>query len=95
MYSSTLSLTSALALVIDQRHVPAILPPPPGERLSTHCIGGHAVAQWLRHCAANRKGSIPDGVTEIFHGHNPFGRTMSLGLTKPLTEMSTRNISYG
>jgi hypothetical protein len=31
--------------------------------------GGHAVAQWLRHCASNRKvrGSIPDGVTGIFH----------------------------
>jgi hypothetical protein len=30
---------------------------------------GHAVAQWLRHCATNRKvaGSIPDGVTEIFY----------------------------
>jgi hypothetical protein len=29
----------------------------------------HAVAQWLRHCATNRKvaGSIPDGVIEIFH----------------------------
>jgi hypothetical protein len=29
----------------------------------------HAVAQWLRHCATNRKvaGSIPDGVTGIFH----------------------------
>jgi hypothetical protein len=28
-----------------------------------------AVAQWLRHCATNRKvaGSIPDGVTGIFH----------------------------
>ena len=28
-----------------------------------------AVAQWLRCCATNRKvtGSIPDGVTEIFH----------------------------
>jgi hypothetical protein len=27
---------------------------------------GHAVAQWLRHCATNRKvaGSIPDGVIE-------------------------------
>jgi hypothetical protein len=31
--------------------------------------GGHAVAQWLRHCATNRKvaGSIPDGVIGIFH----------------------------
>jgi len=28
-----------------------------------------AVAQWLRRCATNRKvaGSIPDGVTGIFH----------------------------
>jgi hypothetical protein len=32
-------------------------------------VPGHAVAQCLRHCATNRKvaGSIPDGVTEIFH----------------------------
>ena len=30
---------------------------------------GTAVAQWLRYCATNRKvtGSIPDGVTGIFH----------------------------
>jgi hypothetical protein len=30
---------------------------------------GHAVAQWLRHCATNRKvaGLIPDGFTEFFH----------------------------
>jgi hypothetical protein len=30
---------------------------------------GHAVAQWLRHCATNHlvAGSIPDGVTGIFH----------------------------
>jgi hypothetical protein len=29
----------------------------------------HAVAQWLRHCATNRKvaGSIPDAVIGIFH----------------------------
>ena len=34
---------------------------------------GTAVAQWLRHCATNRKvaGSIPDGVIGIFHWHNP------------------------
>jgi len=25
---------------------------------------------------------------------SPFGRTMALGLTQPLTEMSTRNISW-
>jgi len=52
---------------------------------------------WLRHCATSRKvaGSIPDGVTEIFHWHNPSGRTMVLGSTQPLTEVSTRNISWG
>ena len=52
---------------------------------------------WLRHCATRRKvaGSIPDGVTGIFHWHNPSGRTMALELNQPLTEMSTRNISWG
>jgi hypothetical protein len=56
-----------------------------------------AVAQWLRHCATNRKvtGSIPDSVNGIFHWHNPSGRTMALGSTQPLTEMSTRNIFLG
>jgi len=39
--------------------------------------------------------SIPDGVIGIFHWHNPSGSTMALGLTQPLTEMSTRNISLG
>jgi len=38
---------------------------------------------------------FPDGVTGIFHLHNPSGRTMALELTQPLTEMSTRNISCG
>jgi hypothetical protein len=52
---------------------------------------------WLRHCATSRKvaGSIPDGVIEILHLHNPSGRTIALGLTQPLTEMSTRCISGG
>jgi hypothetical protein len=36
-----------------------------------------------------------DGVTVNFHWHNPTGRTMALGLTQPLTEMSTRCISWG
>ena len=48
---------------------------------------GIAVAQWLRCCATNRKiaGSIPAGVTGSF---------MALGSTQPLTEMSTRSISW-
>jgi hypothetical protein len=40
-------------------------------------------------------GSIPDGVIAIFHWHNPSGRTMALGSTQLLTEMSIRNISWG
>jgi hypothetical protein len=36
---------------------------------------------------------IPDGVIRIFHWHNASGRTMALGLTQPLIEMSTSNIS--
>jgi hypothetical protein len=39
--------------------------------------------------------SIPDGVSGIFHFHNPSGRTMALGLTQQLTEISTRNTSWG
>ena len=39
-------------------------------------------------------GSIPDGVTGIFHSHNPSGRTMTMGLTQPLTEIITRNIYW-
>jgi hypothetical protein len=33
-------------------------------------------------------------VIGIFNWHNPSGCTMTLGLTQPLTEMSTRNISW-
>jgi hypothetical protein len=58
---------------------------------------GTAVAQWLRYCAANQKvaGSIPDGVMEIFIDINPSNRTMALGSTQLLTEMSTGSISWG
>jgi len=61
------------------------------------CLWGTGWRSWLRHYATSRKvaGSIPDGVTGIFHWHNPPGRTMALGLTQPVTEMSTRNISRG
>ena len=55
----------------------------------------HPWCSWLRHRATSRKvsGSIPDGVFGVFHWHIPSGRTMALGLTQPLTEMSTTNIS--
>jgi hypothetical protein len=57
---------------------------------------GHAVAQLveaLRYKSEGR-GFVPDGVIGIFHLHNPSGRTMALGLTQPLTEMSTKYISW-
>jgi hypothetical protein len=58
---------------------------------------GTAVAQWLRYCATNQKvaGSIPDGVMEFFIDIYPSDRTMALGSTQPLTEMSTKIISCG
>jgi len=39
-------------------------------------------------------GSIRNGVLGIFRWDNPSGRTMVLGWTQPLTEMSVRNISW-
>jgi hypothetical protein len=40
-------------------------------------------------------GSIPNGVMEFFIDINPSDRTMALGSTQFLTEMSTGNISWG
>ena len=61
------------------------------------CFGGTRWRSRLRHCATSRKvaGSFPNGVTGIFHWHNPSGRTMALGLTQTITEMSTRKIFWG
>jgi hypothetical protein len=39
--------------------------------------------------------SIPDEVIEFFNSHNPSSRTMALGSTQPLTEISTRNLPGG
>jgi hypothetical protein len=38
--------------------------------------------------------SIPGGVIEIRHGHNPPGLTMALQFTQPPTEISTSNVSW-
>jgi hypothetical protein len=66
-------------------------------RLLHAIFDGTRWRSWLRHRVTSQKvaGSIPDGVIGIFHWHNPSGCTMDLGLTHPLTEMSTRNISWG
>jgi hypothetical protein len=52
---------------------------------------------WLRHCGTSRKvaGSIPDRTIGIFHWLNPSDRTLALGSSQPVTEMSTRSISWG
>jgi hypothetical protein len=60
-----------------------------------HMTSGYAVAQLveaLRYTSAGR-GFDSRGINGIFHWHNPSGRTMTMGLTQPLTEMITRNIS--
>jgi hypothetical protein len=51
----------------------------------------------LRHYATNRKvaGSISDDVIEFFNRPNPSSRTMALGSTNRLTEMSSRNLPAG
>ena len=50
----------------------------------------------LRHCATNRKVavSISESVIGIFYRHIPSGCTVALWLTQPITEMSTKNISW-
>jgi hypothetical protein len=59
-------------------------------------IGGTRQRSYLRHCAIRKVvGSIPDGVIGILHWLNPSGRTVTLGSTRPLTWMSTRELFLG
>jgi hypothetical protein len=52
---------------------------------------------WLRHCATSLKvtGSITVGSLEFIYSLNPSGRIVALGTTRPLTEMSTRELPWG
>jgi len=52
---------------------------------SSGARGGAIGSGTALHCAKSRKNA----------GSIPSGRTMALGLTQPLTEMSTRSISWG
>jgi hypothetical protein len=60
-------------------------------------LGATRWCSWLRLCITSQQvaGSICNGVTGIFHWHNPSSCTMSIRLTQPLTEMGTRNSSCG
>jgi hypothetical protein len=51
------------------------------------------VAQLVEAMRCKLEGRGFDGVIGIFHCHHPSGRTMAMGLTQPLKEMSTRQIS--
>jgi hypothetical protein len=57
-------------------------------------LWGTRWSSWLRHYPTSRKVavSIPDEVIGFFNWLNPSSRTMALGSTQPLTEMSTRNL---
>jgi hypothetical protein len=73
--------------------------------LNMHTIYLHTVTHERGYAAAylvealcykpEGQGSIPDKVTGIFNLPNPSSRTMFLGSTHPLTEMSTRNLPVG
>jgi hypothetical protein len=54
---------------------------------------GHAVAQLVEALRYNSEGRGFD--SQWCHWHNPSGRIMVLGSTQSLTEMSTKNISWG
>jgi hypothetical protein len=59
---------------------------------------GHAVAQLVEALSYKPAGHGFDSrwcQWIFFYWHNPSGRTVALGSTQPLTEMSTRNISWG
>ena len=61
------------------------------------CFWRHAVAQLFEalRCKPQGRGFDSDSVIGFFHWHNPSGRTMVLGSTQLLTEMSTRNVFWG
>jgi hypothetical protein len=60
-------------------------------------IHSYMVAQRIEALCYKPKATdwIPDCVIGIFHCHNYSSNSMALGSTQPVTEMSTRNISWG
>ena len=60
-------------------------------------LSGHAVAQLVEALRYKTRGRGFESrwCHWDFHWQNPSGRTMALGLTQPLTQMSTRNVSWG
>jgi hypothetical protein len=84
---------------VGQLHASAALPP--GKQLlDAHWIWGWVGPGVSLDGIEKRKsypcwkiaGSIPDEVIVFFNLRNPSSRSMALGSTQPLTEMSTRNL---
>ena len=63
----------------------------------TFTVWGHTVTQFVKSLCykPEGRGSISDKVIVIFPWPFPSGRTVVLGLTKPLIEMVTRYVSWG
>jgi hypothetical protein len=68
-----------------------------GNSVNLIIMGGTRYCSWLRRYVTSRKvaGSIPDYIIGVFNWSNPSSRSMSLGSTQPLREMSTRNLPGG
>ena len=68
----------------------------PQSRLTNRRLQGHTVALLVKalHYEPGGRGFNSRWCHWNFQWHNPSGRTMALGLTQPLTEMSTRHISW-
>jgi hypothetical protein len=54
-----------------------------------------SLVRWGTVTSRKVAGSIPYEVIGLFDSPNPSSRTMALGSTQPLTEMSTRNLARG
>jgi len=65
--------------------------------MATNIYMGTAVAQWLRCCSTNRKVAVRSKLVslEFFIDIKSSDRTMALGSTQSLTEMSTGAFSGG
>jgi len=86
---SMIAIFSALGLKIP--------PPDPASSTLSPLTAGYAVAQLVEALRYKSEGRGFDSrwCRWIFHWYNPSGRTTALGLTESLTEMNTRNISWG
>ena len=71
-------------------------------KFCTKCAAFHYVEGWLKYIFTNyyqiagaRSSNGLRLCADIFHWHNPSGRSVALGSTQRVTEMSTGNISWG